>query len=516
LIQAAPRPFPRPAVANPLWIWAALGHASVIWFGVSIFSKWMLPYMLAWMLAMVALVPVARRMSLRRFDPFEPINGICILYVIYFSVATVFNLNTPDKFGHLDLPFEESVVKGLLYATLALIALQFGYALARRRPVPPTYMLRPPAGNRVFLTALVVYLIGLTARLYGVSKGLHIKVVASDIYGQYGGLDVFYDYLGFLSTYGFILMMADGFASRKWGLRRIVALAVMLPIEVLFAFLAGPKEYFIPIVLGPVIVYHYARKRIPIRRALLPILVIGLVVFPVMTSYRSIAPADIRRLTFWDGAQYGISTVVTDISSRNPLEHIWWAGYLVAERMDGIYTFSAVIGHVPSTMDFQWGRTIAVGLFMLVPTFIWETKYDYLARIITWGTQIFGPATAGSGISITQPGELFLNFGAVGMVLGMVLMGYGIARLYFWLMGKGFFGVLVFAVLFPTLVIPEYPIAAYYSNAVKQAVILLLIGLAAGARTAAARAIRTDVRVGAPDSLASIPQRPTLRARYLP
>ena len=489
LIQGASGSVARPAEAVELhWIWAALGLASLIWFGVSVTSEWVLPYMLAWVLAMVALVPVARRVSEGRFDPFEPINGICILYVIYFSVATVFDLNTPDKPGRLDLPFEDTVVKGLLHAILALVALQGGYALAPRKARPQNDVLRPPAGNRVFVTALVVYLIGLTARLYGVSKGMHIKFASAEIYGQYTGADVFYDYLGFLSTYGFILMAADGFASGTWGPRRFIAVAVMLPIELFFAFLAGPKEYFIPIVLGPVIMYHYARRRVSIKRAVLPLLVFAFVVFPVMTSYRSIQPAAIRRLSFWDGVGFGASTVAAEISSRNMAEYISWSGHLVAERMDGIYTFSAVIDNVPRTLDFQWGKTIAVGLAMLVPTFIWQSKYDYLATVITWGTEIFGPATAGSGgISITQPGELFLNFGPFGMVLGMIALGYGIGRLYWWLMGKGFFGVLILAVLFPALVIPEYPIAAYYSNAVKQFVIVLLIGWAAGARTVRAR-----------------------------
>jgi hypothetical protein len=134
-------------------------------------------------------------------------------------------------------------------------------------------------------------------------------------------------------------------------------------------------------------------------------------------------------------------------------------------------------------MEYQWGKTIAVGFALLAPTFIWEGKYEYLLTVITWGERIFGVPVGGGGISITQPGEMFLNFGTPGMLLGMFLLGGAFRLIHQWLVGRRrFFGIVIYAILWPVLVIPEYPLAAYFSNAAKQVGLLFLISLAAGAR----------------------------------
>ena len=75
------------------------------------------------------------------------------------------------------------------------------------------------------------------------------------------------------------------------------------------------------------------------------------------------------------------------------------------------------------------------------------------------------------------------DLGFPGMLLGMFLMGGAFHLLHGWLVeDRRFFGIVIYAVLWPTLVIPEYPLAAYFSNAAKQVVLLVLISLVAGAR----------------------------------
>ena len=460
--------------------------SSLIWLIVAGRSQWPGAYLLVSLLVLVAAIPVVRAHVAGRLDVFEPITGICAMYVMYFGFAAVYELNTPFKEGRLGLEIEDGIQIGLVYAIAALLALQLGYALAG------SYASGAPAASvvpvmgwcRVFWTSVLVYGIGLSARVYGVSRGFHIRFAASEVYGQYSGLDILYDYMGFLSTYGFILMVAFSFVTPRWrAAGRGLAWGVMLPIEMFFAFLGGPKEYFIPLLVAPVICYHYGRRAVSVAKVVIPASVMALIVFPVMTSYRSLDPGYLRRTTLMDGVGYAISGVWGVLSEKGLPEYVRWSLELVASRLDGIYTLAGVLLNVPGSMGYQWGKTIVLGFALLVPTFIWEGKYDYLSKTITWGEGIFGVPVGGGGISITHPGELFLNFGTAGVLLGMFLLGAAFRLIYEWLVGRRlFFGIVIYAVLWPTLVVPEYPIAAYFSNAAKQAGLLFLISLAAGAR----------------------------------
>lgn len=476
----------RPSHDARLLTVCGLTAVSLVWLIVTAGSQWPGAYLLVWLLVLVAVIPVLRAHVVGRLDFFEPITGISVMYVVYFGVAALYELNTSFKEGRLSLEIEDGIQIGLMYAIAALLALQIGYALAGRYASPITPPKNVPAErwSRIFWTVLVVYMIGLSARIYGVWQGLHIRFAASAVYGQYTGLDILYDYMGFLSTYGFVLMAALSFAASDW--KRVagsLAWGMMLPVELFFAFLAGPKEYFIPLLVAPLICWHYRRRAVSAFKVLLPALGMALVVFPVMTSYRSLDPAYLRRVSLTDGVSYAVTGVWDVVSERGMLEYVRWSLELVAERLDGIYTLTGVLLNVPGTMGYQWGETIVVGFAMLVPTFIWEGKYDYLVTVITWGERIFGVPVGGGGISITHPGELFLNFGTPGVLLGMFILGAAFRLTYEWLTReRRFFGIVIYAILWPTLVVPEYPIAAYFSNAAKQAGLLFLISLAAGAR----------------------------------
>ena len=455
-----------------------------VWNPVTATSSWPLAYFLVCILFIVAVFPLVCTYADGRFDFFEPITGICVLYFIYFGVASIYNLNTLSKV-RLTINIEDGLEVALVYAVLALVSLQAGYRLVGKwvRSVVVHEPIQGEGWNRIFRVSAGVYAIGLGARVYGVSQGFHIRFAASDIYGQFSGIHILYDYLGFFSTFGFILMAAYSFMAPRPRGGRVLVWGVMLPIELFFAFLGGPKEYFVPILIAPLICYHYGRRAVPVYKFLIPLSVMALIVFPVMTSYRSLDPRYLRSAALMDAVPYAISGVWEVVSEKGLLEYLRWSLELVVERLDGIYTFTGVLLNVPSPMEYQWGKTIIVGFALLVPTVIWEGKYDYYVATITWGERIFGVPVGGGGISITQPGEMFLNFGIFGMLLGMFLLGGAYRLIHHWLVGsRYFFGIVIYAILWMTLVNPEYPLAAYYSNAVKQAALLFLISKIGGAR----------------------------------
>lgn len=443
-------------------------------------------YFLVAVLFVVAAVPTLQAHAAGRLDSFEPIIGVRALYFMYFGVAAVYELHTLDK-PRLGVAIEEGIVEGLAYAIVVLLMIETGYAVAGKalRRVGGIEEVSQERWNRIFWVSIAVFVAGLGARIYGVFQGYQVRFAASDLYasGAYSGIDIFYDYLGYFSTFGYILTVAYSFTAPRPRAAQFLAWGVMLPIQLFFAFLGGPKQYFIPIVIAPLICYHYFRGRVPVFPLLLAGCIFVLIIFPIMTTYRNLDPGLLRSLDLSAQLDYAVAGVWDRVSEKGLLEYIFWGLELVVERMDGIYTFTGVLMNVPDSMEYQWGKTIMVGFAMLVPTFIWEEKYDYLSTVITWGVGIFGPDATGSGISITHPGELFLNFGPIGMLLGMLIFGAAFRLIHNWLVsGRRFFGIVIYAVIWSTLVVPEHPIAAYFSDAFKQIVLLMLISWIAGAR----------------------------------
>jgi hypothetical protein len=82
---------------------------------------------------------------------------------------------------------------------------------------------------------------------------------------------------------------------------------------------------------------------------------------------------------------------------------------------------------VPERLGFQGGVTFLSAFFELVPAQPFpETQVVYnQAFLPSWGT--------GAGVPVTLLGELYLNFGLVGIVVGLFVVGIVMRAIYEWL-----------------------------------------------------------------------------------
>jgi len=88
--------------------------------------------------------------------------------------------------------------------------------------------------------------------------------------------------------------------------------------------------------------------------------------------------------------------------------------------------FVGIVNSVPNLVPYQWGSTLLDSLTLFIPRAIWsdkpETASSWLARVF-YGQRVL------ANISTTWPGELYLNFGWAGLVLGMFCTGIVCARI---------------------------------------------------------------------------------------
>jgi hypothetical protein len=86
--------------------------------------------------------------------------------------------------------------------------------------------------------------------------------------------------------------------------------------------------------------------------------------------------------------------------------------------------FALIVQQAGAAVEFMGGRTFGEGLDILVPRFLNPDKPDM--SIGNWTAQAFGvlaPDDDLTNMSPTSMGEFYMNFGDVGVLLGMALVG---------------------------------------------------------------------------------------------
>jgi hypothetical protein len=434
-------------------------------------------YMLVASLFIVTMIPFARSIGRGPIDWFKPIYPVGFLYFVYFGAYTIYALQNPDYPGRLGDYSIYGLNLAVTYTILGFTCLLIGYysSLPRKLSRRLSPLKFSPPANRVIPLVYAIYALGTILRLILVSRGWHIKYNAGAYFHEVPAGFYIIDYLTALCTFSYMLAVIYYFTGLRQHGFVLTLWAVILPLELVFAFLGGAKAAFLPIIFAPLVAYHYFKRRLSVRHLLIPVLLMIFVVTPLLTTYRMIDAPELRSKGFVGGLLYSVDHVASDVRSYSLGEYAQFSYEAFMERVNGSGAFSLVIEGVPERMDFQYGKTMFVTLALLVPTFLWPGKYEFYQNVLTWDDLIFEKRGMG-GIAITQIGELYLNFHLFGIIMGMFVLGvfYRFVHLYF-TKDRNPVGVFIFMNLWLAIIFIEFPFAAAYANMFKQVSILLVI-----------------------------------------
>jgi hypothetical protein len=444
---------------------------------LAVLSDFSVSYSLAFVFLVVCSIPYYLGLNNRDQDWFEPIYAISLLYFLYFGVYSIYILvkpNVPGRFGNYS---PEGLDRALLYTILGFCCLLIGY----HSPMPkwfsrhlPSLRIVPP-GSRAISVVYITWSVGMVLRLYAVSNGWHVQYSAQTLVGSLPTYAHVVNYLAMLTTVGWMLGVIYCFIGGRSAIFTGVVWLVMFPAELIFTFFTGSKTAFFPILIMPFMAYHYFRHPIKLKLLLIPLLLMIFAVTPIITSLRGIDAMDLRTKGLVFGLNYAGTEIHKELRASSMGEYFESAYGTFMERICGSGMFSVVIDSVPDRMQFQYGKTIFIFVVLLVPTFLWPGKYDVYQGITDWGYRIFGLQGTG-GISVTQIGELYLNFALVGVVFGMFLLGVFYRAAYLCLKPRGNpASALIYAKLWMAFLVIEIPFAPFFSNILKDAVILLVV-----------------------------------------
>lgn len=174
-----------------------------------------------------------------------------------------------------------------------------------------------------------------------------------------------------------------------------------------FPFFVSSRQGVMFLIIRVAVIWLYLRGEPPPRKAL-AVAALSLLLFSSMLALR-------RGRSDWQGIQreVGIAGMLeTTVGSRHFLD---------------LTKTAHIIAGVPRVVDFQHGRTLVTWLVAPIPRSWWPDKPSIGAGGDL--TSIFGTVWT-SGVPPAIVGELYLNFGVPGVLIGMLGVGLALRSLY--------------------------------------------------------------------------------------
>ena len=364
------------------------------------------------LIILLGLPSVIQWMSGKSFDLFVPPVFFSVVIFLGYILPIPSFLAGEDPFSILwGYPFRslhDALLRALLLAVLGVLGFYFGYGVFALRPVkrcPSTVVWN---AHRLGLVGIGYTLVGLGLFAAGIvligGPSALIEGLA-DRTRAFAGLGYFFNGILLLLIFALLwwtyLLQERRLTDWRFWIYTIFAL--------LSSGLLGSRANTFIIVLAGVVLYHTLFK--PISFAIL--LSLGGVGAVALVAYA---------LFFREFLITGqLAVLVSYADKSNPL----WT--LFAQMLSGefmhIQILSTLVEAMPSEIPFQNGLTYLFLFATPIPSSLWPEKPLPAPGIFTLALWPQKWLLAGTTIPPTLMGEMYMNFGTLGVFIGMILFG---------------------------------------------------------------------------------------------
>jgi hypothetical protein len=322
------------------------------------------------------------------------------------------------------------IVRALLLAAAGMLAFWVGYRAASRSwgdrgTIVPSRVVSP-------LTLAWMFAAGEGMNVLLFKLGVFGYLLNPSAAGQVGPFIQWIAVARGLSNLAIIATAIHAFGNNSPAHKRL--LLVIVPISVVVGVVSGFKGDIIFPILIVILVRFYYRPRVPWRAIGLVVLLMFLVV-PANITYRAnLRPAAGVFVTSAGGVLAALTGTVTE-SVRMPLsQRLGIVGQWGSARFRNVDSLALIVQKTPESNPYLGGRLYALGIpIILVPRFLWQSKPTLDNGYIFSQRYLDLPPSSVTSTPITEPGDLYMNFGVVGVLGGMLVWGVVCASLYAWL-----------------------------------------------------------------------------------
>lgn len=341
-------------------------------------------------------------------------------YLLAFDIGSIFIWFNPQVAGapiHR-YPFtHQAMVHAEWLCVLTWIGFAIGYrvrGLKFLRIRPLALRAAPESAGRHVL--ILLYVVGWVARFVGTQRGLYFHVapqnsveVTSSTVNQ------------IIYVLGLVPLISVAYlgiqSHTKVRLRRWYFLALL--VELGFALPSGTRSDAISVLVLALAVSYYTSRRFPLKTAALAAIIGLFFVFPVLYLYRT-SHAKASNTSF---GVNDFSTGVGTYTSAGVTGAMLFGVESTLSRFSDLATPARLEEVGTHAYPVMPGETIAWFFINYVPHAIDPSKPAVGQFSNNIGYALHLTASRDSSIAPTQVGEMYLNFGTVGAVIAMVILG---------------------------------------------------------------------------------------------
>lgn len=364
---------------------------------------------------LVGLFPFARAWIKRDFDAFEIINIFILYMILGIGIRGLVGIYCGTTFWFFDPAsegFDITRLKVFTYSTIALLSLYIGYysGLGNRWINVMPRLNFDWQRTRAFICLVIFLLIsGTSVVLFIIKFGSWEGMESFGRQpGQYqgqvmvGGMTHITAFMRFFWVVFFVSCIYL-FSKNKTIWVYIIFLLCLFGIS--FAFINfGGKATFLMAVLGYVIARHYLKRMISAKIFFVLIIII-FILSPFLWHIRAygIYRWDILKDTY-------ISAISDPMEFVNPL----------LRRSYSFDSFALFIEATDSGKDFELGSTMTDLFYFFIPRAWWPGKpLPFTVTFLPKYANMYSPGSMAPSL----PGELYMNFHVIGVILGFLLLG---------------------------------------------------------------------------------------------
>lgn len=204
----------------------------------------------------------------------------------------------------------------------------------------------------------------------------------------------------------------------------LLLLAVLIPITMFFNFFSGSKGKFLAPFIMVVLSFIVIERRVRVSWVAAGFAVVSLL-YPASEFYRNVLRESLTRpIADMMRDPGGVFLAIAHFASSYGLRE-WVVDGVGAtlNRFDGLGILALIMRTTPAEVPFQGGWTIGYIFLFWIPRAVWPDKPPLsIGRWITENYTV-GGGESGTSTGCTWLGEFYLNFGWLGIVFGMIVLG---------------------------------------------------------------------------------------------
>jgi oligosaccharide repeat unit polymerase len=360
-------------------------------------------------------------------DPLDALTVYSAAFLFYFSVRAVWLVYHPASVA-ADIPndWTSSLAQSQIYVGFGFILMLLGYLLPQSRP---RRRARLDIASIPSSWLAFIYLAGLSSNLVAAALGGYSKATIDQSVATQGVL--IFRTVGWLSLMAVILLACKVTAStghQRSAARRMLIVAVIGQVALGTAF--GAKQEFAFVFIALLAGYNYSVKRIKLQRIVIAALLFVFIITPVIQAGREGAAAQKTGTSISSGGS-SLASIGNHLRVLGHPNKLLNGFTLIQRRTNGAESLSLAVHYTPRIYSWQNGLIWAELPLYFVPRFLWPTKPNPTV------VREFSLKYAGEGVdegygltyAPTQQGDLWINFGLPGLLVGMMVIGYVLRRL---------------------------------------------------------------------------------------